>query len=67
MPKETKAGWKTPELIVLGRSRPEEAVLTACKYIGAECCQLIGEGEVRAACAGVKMTVEPPIGESGRY
>jgi hypothetical protein len=28
---ETKKEWTTPELIVLVRSNPEEAVLTACK------------------------------------
>jgi hypothetical protein len=27
----SKPAWKTPELIVLVRSKPEEAVLTACK------------------------------------
>ena len=26
-----KKEWKTPELIVLVRSKPEEAVLTACR------------------------------------
>jgi hypothetical protein len=29
---EWKKEWVTPELIVLVRSKPEEAVLTACKY-----------------------------------
>jgi len=28
---QTEKEWKTPELIVLVRSRPEEAVLVACK------------------------------------
>lgn len=28
---QVKKEWKTPELIVLVRSKPEEAVLTACK------------------------------------
>ena len=28
---ETKKQWLTPELIVLVRSNPEEAVLAACK------------------------------------
>jgi hypothetical protein len=28
---EQKNEWTTPELIVLVRSKPEEAVLTACK------------------------------------
>jgi hypothetical protein len=31
METEVKKEWKTPELIVLVRSKPEEAVLTACK------------------------------------
>jgi hypothetical protein len=29
-----KRPWQRPELIVLVRSKPEEAVLTACKYLG---------------------------------
>jgi len=29
---ESKKAWVTPELIVLVRSKPEEAVLEACKY-----------------------------------
>jgi hypothetical protein len=29
--KPQKKEWKTPELIVLVRSKPEEAVLTGCK------------------------------------
>jgi len=29
--KKEKKEWKTPELIVLVRSKPEEAVLAACK------------------------------------
>jgi hypothetical protein len=28
---EPKKVWRTPELVVLVRSNPEEAVLTACK------------------------------------
>ena len=32
--KENKKGWVTPELIVLVRSNPEEAVLAGCKSIG---------------------------------
>ena len=31
MTQETKRVWSTPELIVLVRSGPEEAVLGACK------------------------------------
>jgi hypothetical protein len=29
---QAKKEWKTPELIVLVRSKPEEAVLAGCKY-----------------------------------
>jgi hypothetical protein len=29
-----KSTWQMPELIVLARSRTEEAVLTACKFAG---------------------------------
>lgn len=32
METEMKKEWKTPELIVLVRSNPEEAVLAACKW-----------------------------------
>jgi hypothetical protein len=31
MIREGRADWETPELIVLARSRPEEAVLLTCK------------------------------------
>ena len=31
---EGKKAWQRPELIVLVRSRPEEAVLAGCKYPG---------------------------------
>jgi hypothetical protein len=31
----TKKGWTNPELIVLTRSKPEEAVLQVCKDGGA--------------------------------
>jgi hypothetical protein len=31
MKPQAKKEWQTPELIVLVRSKPEEAVLTACK------------------------------------
>lgn len=31
---ENKKVWMEPELIVLVRSRPEEAVLGACKQLG---------------------------------
>lgn len=29
-----KAHWKTPEMLVLTRGRPEESVLTGCKMDG---------------------------------
>jgi len=32
MDEERKSGWVTPELIVLVRNKPEEAVLAACKF-----------------------------------
>jgi len=32
MSKKGKPGWETPHLVVLERSRPEEAVLTSCKH-----------------------------------
>lgn len=32
---ENKKEWVTPELIVLVRSKPEEAVLTGCKSFSA--------------------------------
>ena len=31
---EGKKAWQRPELVVLVRSRPEEAVLAGCKYPG---------------------------------
>jgi hypothetical protein len=34
MKPQVKKEWKTPELIVLVRSKPEEAVLQACKGNG---------------------------------
>ena len=33
---ESKKEWVTPELIVLVRSNPEEAVLSTCKNSGSE-------------------------------
>ena len=36
---EFKKRWQRPELIVLARTRPEEAVLTGCKGTG-----LVGPG-----------------------
>ena len=30
-----KKTWETPELIIIVRSKPEEAVLANCKYQGA--------------------------------
>lgn len=35
---ESKKPWLTPELIVLVRSKPEEAVLQACKTFQASQC-----------------------------
>jgi len=32
MEPQTEKEWKTPELIVLVRSKPEEAVLGVCKW-----------------------------------
>ena len=34
MDEPTRRAWSKPELIVLVRSGPEEAVLDACKYAG---------------------------------
>jgi hypothetical protein len=34
MEQTAKKQWQKPELIVLVRSKPEEAVLAACKYWG---------------------------------
>ena len=31
-PSDLKKNWRTPELIILVRSRPEEAVLVICKH-----------------------------------
>ena len=31
---EGKKVWERPELVVLARSRPEEAVLVGCKFAG---------------------------------
>lgn len=31
---QTKIKWKTPELIILVRSKPEDAVLVACRGSG---------------------------------
>ena len=41
MDEPTRRAWSRPELIVLVRSGPEEAVLSACKY----------EGEPYSVCA----------------
>jgi hypothetical protein len=40
-----KKAWKTPELIVLVRNKPEEAVLTTCK--GGS---FTGSGTQRSSC-----------------
>ena len=34
MDEPTRRAWSRPELIVLVRSGPEEAVLTTCKVVG---------------------------------
>jgi len=41
-----KKMWEKPELAVLLRSRPEEAVLTACKYIPSQ----IGGSNFNGGC-----------------
>ena len=38
-----KKEWKTPELIVLVRSKPEEAVLAACKNCYNRCTWTYGK------------------------
>lgn len=43
---ESKKEWVTPELIVLVRSKPEEAVLAACKRATASA----GSGSGKSAC-----------------
>lgn len=42
---EGKAPWETPELVVLVRSRPEEAVLSFCKNPG-----YAGGGPTKSNC-----------------
>ena len=46
-----KRQWNTPELTVLVRSRPEEAVLAACKY-GGMTGPTGGKSECRAKVTG---------------
>jgi len=41
---EQKKEWKTPELIVLVRSKPEEAVLASCKLM------VLGPSNANAGC-----------------
>jgi len=54
-------GWVTPELIVLARSRPEEAVLHSCKYVGPECCDSkMTKSAFGAAMVGTK-AIDPGI------
>ena len=43
---ESKKEWVTPELIVLVRSKPEEAVLVGCKFAG----NPAGSGAYDSAC-----------------
>jgi len=47
---ESKKAWVTPELIVLVRSKPEEAVLAACK--GGTIMATSGSNTTRAGCRG---------------
>jgi hypothetical protein len=58
---QAKKEWKTPELIVLVRSKPEEAVLTACK-IGATYATI---NSVLAACQKTGSCSNPCSDTSG--
>jgi hypothetical protein len=51
MDSKVRKEWEKPQLIILVRGRPEEAVLTACKSSGA------GPGTDFAACTDI---VVPP-------
>jgi len=42
---QQKKQWHTPELIILVRSKPEEAVLTCCKNFG-----MSNEGAYNLGC-----------------
>jgi len=54
--------WVTPELIVLIRSKPEEAVLEGCKTSGS---MSIGAPPGHAACDFVVIACNPCIDTSG--
>lgn len=47
---QTKKEWKTPELIVLVRSRPEEAVLSNCKLNTPDLFSGVGPSGVNPQC-----------------
>lgn len=47
----TKKVWTTPQLIILARGTPEEAVLTHCKYIGDPIYKLGPSEERKDNCA----------------
>ena len=57
----TKSKWTDPQLIVLGRGRPEEHVLAVCKNhygeggpnSGVDPCHIEGQGEHGKPCRGV--------------
>lgn len=59
MDKKAKAIWKTPELIVLVRSKPEEVVLATCKFHSTSgpyttnkgCAAVVGKKCNGSACA----------------
>jgi len=46
MDEPTRRAWSRPELIVIVRSGPEEAVLAVCKTIGT-----MGTGYTHAVCS----------------
>jgi hypothetical protein len=51
MDEPTRRAWSKPELIVIVRSGPEEAVLTACKKFSAE---MAGPTSYREGCEGTQ-------------
>ncbi len=54
MEKKPKKSWQKPELIILVRSNPEEAVLLSCKHGGgggpmkSNCKEMTGPGDCSA-------------------
>jgi len=44
-----KSAWRRPELTVLVRSRPEEAVLAACKLGGAQAGPFVNHSSCKSA------------------